>query len=177
MWRIPSAFGVLSEKKSTRSAQYWNQVIHIKMSRMYNLKIVYGYGYRVYLFIYFDLLQLDQKCPPVKMASSTQALLLLGLLFAASVAHADASVTVLNGALIPVDVYVKGSHVTVNTGMTPVYVDIKGAKQQTVMVSMGKGKKPIYVNVKNGDTVVIIPDILGGGTINVNVNGVVKGHF
>jgi hypothetical protein len=31
--------------------------------------------------------------------------------------------------------------------------------------------------VKNGDTVVIIPDILGSGSINVNVNGVFKGHF
>ena len=119
----------------------------------------------------------NRKPPPIKMASSTQALLLLGLLFVASLAHVDASVTVLNGALIPVDVFVKGSHVTVNTGMTPVYVDVKGAKQQTVMVSMGKGKKPIYINVKNGDTVVIIPDILGSGTINVNVNGVFKGHF
>lgn len=42
---------------------------------------------------------------------------------------------------------------------------------------MGKDKKFIFVDVKDGDIIVIIFDFFGGGIINVNVNGVVKGYF
>lgn len=116
--------------------------------------------------------------PDIIMAKvAAQAVFLVSLLVMSFWAQSEASVTVLNGALIPVDVLVAGKHVHVQTGLKPVSVDVKGKKEQTVSVSMGKGKKPVFVNVKDGDTVVIIPDILGGGMINVNVNGVLKGHF
>lgn len=111
------------------------------------------------------------------MARVASVIFLLGLLLVASWASTEASVTVINSAMVPVDVVVHGNHVTVNTGATPVHVDVKGKKEQKVQVSTGKGKKPIFVDVKDGDTVVIIPDFLGGGFVNVNVNGVVKGHL
>ena len=111
------------------------------------------------------------------MARGASAVLLLGLLLVATWASTEASVTVINGAMVPVDVEVHGSHVTVNTGASPVYVDVRGAKEQKVQVSMLKGKDPIYVDVKDGDTIVVIPDFLGGGFVNVNVNGVFKGHL
>lgn len=93
------------------------------------------------------------------------------------VSTTEASVTVINSALVPVDVEVHGDHVTVNTGAIPVHVDVKGNKEQRVQVSTGKGKDPVYVDVKDGDTIVIVPDFLGGGFVNVNVNGVFKGHL
>lgn len=112
-----------------------------------------------------------------KMARAATGVILLGLLVVALYSSSEAAVTVINSALIPVDVETNGNHVTVNTGASPVHVDVNGAKEQRVQVSMGKDKKPIFVDVKDGDTIVIIPDFLGGGTINVNVNGAVKGHF
>lgn len=108
---------------------------------------------------------------------AASGLVLMGLLLVATWASSEAAVTVINGALVPVDVVTNGNHVTVKTGASPVYVDVKGSKEETVQVSMGKGKKPIAVDVKDGDTVVIIPDFLGGGMVNVNVNGVFKGHL
>ncbi|XP_024403659.1 uncharacterized protein [Physcomitrium patens] len=111
------------------------------------------------------------------MARAATGVILLGLLVVALYSSSEAAVTVINSALIPVDVETNGNHVTVNTGASPVHVDVNGAKEQRVQVSMGKDKKPIFVDVKDGDTIVIIPDFLGGGTINVNVNGAVKGHF
>ena len=84
--------------------------------------------------------------------------------------------TVINSAMVPADVVTNGNHVTVKTGASPVYVDVKGSKEEAVQVSMGKGKKPILVDVKDGDTMVIIPNFLGGGMVDVNVNGVFKGH-
>lgn len=100
--------------------------------------------------------------------------LLLSLLL---VARTEAAVTVINGAMVPVDVEIHGTHVTVKTGSTPISIDVKGSKEQKVRVSMGEGKKPIFVDVKNGDTIVLIPDFLGGGSVNIDVNGVFKGHF
>lgn len=111
------------------------------------------------------------------MARAATGLLLVGLLLVASWATTEASVTVINSALIPVDVVTEGNKVTVQTGASPVNVNVNGAKEQKVQVSTGKGKEPISVNVKDGDTIVIIPDFLGGGFVNVNVNGVVKGHL
>jgi len=113
----------------------------------------------------------------LKMVQGANGLFLLGVLLVATWASTEASVTVINGALVPVDVEVHGNHVTVNTGATPVYVDVNGSKEQKVQVSTGKGKNPIFVDVKDGDTIVIIPDFLGGGFVNVNVNGVFKGHL
>ncbi|KAG0614224.1 hypothetical protein M758_6G160000 [Ceratodon purpureus] len=112
------------------------------------------------------------------MARAAAGLFLVGLVLVASWATTiEASVTVINSALVPVDVVTQGKHVTVKTGASPVYVDVKGAKEQKVLVSTGKGKSPISVDVKDGDTIVIIPDFLGGGFVNVNVNGVFKGHI
>lgn len=108
---------------------------------------------------------------------AAQVVFLFGLLVVSFWAQTEASVTVLNGALVPVDVFVAGNHVNVQTGLSPVYVDVNGAKEQTVSVSMGRGKQPVFVDVKDGDTVVIIPDFLGGGMVNVNVNGIFKGHL
>jgi hypothetical protein len=114
-------------------------------------------------------------------------LLMTSLLLAVSMwgagkaeAAAASSVTVLNEALVPVSVYVKGGNVQVATGPLPVHVNVEpGSKETAVEVSLpGKeGKKPIYVNVKNGDTIVIIPNFLGGGMVDVNVNGIFKGHL
>ncbi|CAM6037462.1 unnamed protein product [Sphagnum compactum] len=115
-------------------------------------------------------------------------LLMMSLLLAVSMwgagskaeAAAASSVTVLNEALVPVSVYVNGGNVQVATGPLPVHVNVEpGSKETAVEVSLpGKeGQKPIYVNVKNGDTIVIIPNFLGGGMVDVNVNGIFKGHL
>lgn len=84
------------------------------------------------------------------------------------VASSSASVTVVNLA-DAVKVLVNGANVDVKTGT--VSVDVKGQKSQDIVVK-GPNGKDIKVHVKDGDVLVLVPDLFGNGGIIVNVNGV-----
>jgi hypothetical protein len=84
--------------------------------------------------------------------------MLVALLLVAS--SAQASVTVVNLAGL-VKVLVNGANVDVSTG---------SVKSQDILVKGPNGKN-IKVNVKDGDVVVLMPDVFGNGGIIVNVNG------
>ena len=99
------------------------------------------------------------------MAKKVMLVMLVALLLLAS---ASASVTVVNLA-DAVKVLVDGANVDVKTGT--VSVDVKGKKSQDIVVRGPNGKN-IKVNVKDGDVLVLVPDIFGNGDIIVNVNGV-----
>lgn len=90
------------------------------------------------------------------------------LLAALLVASTQAAVTVVNLAQA-LSILVNGANVDVKTGS--VSVDVKGAKSQDIVVK-GPDGKDIKVNVKDGDVLVLVPNILGNGGIIVNVNGV-----
>jgi len=104
------------------------------------------------------------------MAGSVAAkkVMLVGVLLALLVASTSASVTVVNLA-DAVKVFVNGANVDVKTGT--VSVNVKGKNSQDILVK-GPNGKDIKVNVKDGDVLVLVPDIFGNGGIIVNVNGV-----
>lgn len=103
------------------------------------------------------------------MAMAGKKVMLVAVLLALLVASSQAgSVTVVNFA-DAVKVLVNGSNVDVKTGT--VSVDVKGGKSQDILVK-GPNGKDIKVNVKDGDVLVLVPDIMGNGNIIVNVNGV-----
>lgn len=106
------------------------------------------------------------------MAAGKSKVMVVGVLVVAlllvSAGPASASVTVVNLAEA-VKVLVNGANVDVKTGT--VHVDVKGGKSQDIVVK-GPNGKDIKVNVKDGDVLVLVPDILGNGNIIVNVNGV-----
>lgn len=93
---------------------------------------------------------------------------MVGLLLALLVVSSQASVTVVNMAGL-VKILVNGANVDVNTGT--VKVDVQGGKSQDIVIK-GINGKDMKVNVKDGDVLVMVPDILGSGGIIVNVNGV-----
>ncbi|KAG0588897.1 hypothetical protein KC19_2G276600 [Ceratodon purpureus] len=93
-------------------------------------------------------LKLQLVSLPQMARSVASSLVLTGLFLVALWANAEAVVTVINSAMVPVDVETNGNHVTVQTGASPVYVDVKGSKEETVQVSTGAGKQPIFVDVK-----------------------------
>lgn len=100
-------------------------------------------------------------------AAGGKKVVMVALLVALLVVSAQASVTVVNMVGL-VKVLVNGATVDVNTGS--VKVDVKGGKSQDILVK-GPDGKDIKVNVKDGDVLVLLPNVLGGGII-VNVNGV-----
>ncbi|KAG0592687.1 hypothetical protein KC19_1G273000 [Ceratodon purpureus] len=99
--------------------------------------------------------------------ASGKKVVMVGLLLALLVVSSQASVTVVNLAGL-VKVLVNGANVDVSTGS--VKVDVKGGKSQDILVR-GPNGKDIKVNVKDGDVVVLVPDVFGNGGIIVNVNG------
>lgn len=101
-------------------------------------------------------------------AASGKKVVMVGLLLALLVVSSQASVTVVNGLAGLVKVMVNGANVDVSTGT--VKVDVKGGKSQDIFVKVPNGKD-IKVNVKDGDVVVLMPDVFGNGSIIVNVNG------
>lgn len=100
---------------------------------------------------------------------ATKKMVLVGMLVALLLvaSSAQASVTVVNLAGL-VKVLVNGANVDVSTGS--VKVDVKAGKSQDILVKGPNGKN-IKVNVKDGDVVVLMPDVFGNGGIIVNVNG------
>ncbi len=103
-----------------------------------------------------------------KFGGGAKRVVMVGLLVALLMVSCQASVTVVNLAGL-VKVLVNGASVDVSTGR--VNVDVKGGKSQDILVK-GPNGKDVKVNVKDGDVVVLVPDILGNGGIIVNVNGV-----